>query len=143
MYSSAALALFHCGRPELEPVVEKYAHKCLRVFLGDVQIYLCISLQSQHPFLDEIFGLDLTHDGNILVSADVAGRLFATSMVSRHQLWHKKMKDMVLTLRILRDVVVVPDTERPVLVLNVTTGDLLHEFPALKGRAAGLCLFLG
>ena len=92
-----------------------------------------------------MYGIDITLDGRVLVSAEESGRVVATDVTTKLTLWSQIMgaNRSIGTLRIYKDVVVVPVHKQQVHVLDVLTGAMLHTYAALSGYTFGLILIPG
>ena len=93
--------------------------------------------------LGNVYAVDVTADGRVLVSADVDGFVVATDLSTKTMLWSKQMDAAVYTLRIHNNVAFVPVNEQPVYVLDVMTGDVLRRYPVLSGTTRGLVVIAG
>ena len=79
----------------------------------------------------------------MLVSADYSGLVVATDLTTKTMLWSKQIDGQVYTLRIHNNAVLVPVFKKPMLMLQLTTGDLLRQLPVLAGETRGIDVFLG
>ncbi len=92
--------------------------------------------------LGRISGLDVSPDGSVVVgsSDDV---VIAHDTATGAALWRKKMAGFVPTLRIHEGWVVVPSCNSKTVVLDITTGNLLHTLPSAGDHVSGICVFDG
>ena len=94
--------------------------------------------------LDDVYAVDVTADGRVLVSADYSGLVVATDLTTTTMLWSKQMDAAVVyTLRVHSNAVFVPVRGQNVTVLDVMTGDVLRRYPVLSGCTIGLVVITG
>ncbi len=89
-----------------------------------------------------IYGLDVSPDGSVVVGAGHEV-VMAHNTVTCAALWRKEMLGRVWTLRIHGNVVVVPNHNSNIAVLDVTTGQQLHTLPSAGDFVYGVCVFDG
>ena len=91
----------------------------------------------------QVFAVDVTSDGRVLVSADYRGLVVATDLTTKTMLWSKQTDAAVYTLRIHNNAVFVPVRGLHITVLDVMTGDVLRRYPVLSGSTVGLVVVAG
>ena len=94
-----------------------------------------------------VFGVDVTADGRVLVSADKDGLVVATDLTTKTVLFSKQINATLDTLRIHDSFAFVPVFDllegQTVHVMNVMTGDVLRRYPVLRGQTSGLVVIPG
>ena len=83
-----------------------------------------------HVGVDNVYSLDLSSNGRVLLNTVVAGLVVAPDIATKTKLWSKQLGGLVHTLRIVGNVVVGPAYDCPVSVLDVVTGDTTRQWPA-------------
>ena len=96
-----------------------------------------------HVGVDNVYSLDLSSNGRVLLNTVVAGLVVAPDIATKTKLWSKQLGGLVHTLRIVGNVVVGPAYDCPVSVLDVVTGDTIRQWPALKGNTHSIAVFSG
>jgi hypothetical protein len=90
-----------------------------------------------------IESIDISCDSSLVISA--CSRVVIAHLVSGEALWRKDVSNsnVVWSLRIQGDVVLVPVSDRETMVLEMMTGRQIHSLPSAGMSICGICAFAG
>jgi hypothetical protein len=92
-------------------------------------------------FLGQVAVFDVSLDGNIVVGK--WHNLMIAQTATGEVLWQKEMNDEIIALRIHGGVIAVVPENCNTVVLDISSGEQIHELPSAGKHVLAICVFDG